>query len=123
MLFSEMPLLALPNELLLGLSEQLQSERDLNAFAQTNARLYCLLNAHLYRRNAQCSNSSALVWAACHGREATLARLLKERGDMQVTDTYSRTPLSLAAESGHDVAVGLLLHNGADMEVMDLSLG
>lgn len=57
----EMPLLHLPNELLSRCSEYLESESDINAFAQSNSRLYCLLNSYLYRRNVQQSESSALI--------------------------------------------------------------
>jgi hypothetical protein len=118
-----MLLLDLPNELLLCLSEQLGSESDLNAFARTTGRLYCLLNTHLYRRNVQWSGSSALVWAACQGREATLDKSLKEKGNIRATEIHNRTPLSLAAENGHDVAVYLLLRKGADPDVKDTLLG
>jgi hypothetical protein len=66
-----MPLLDLPNELLLKISENLESKRDINAIAQANRRLYCLLDSSLYRYNIQQSGSSALLWAARHGQEAT----------------------------------------------------
>ncbi|KAF2178770.1 hypothetical protein K469DRAFT_598122 [Zopfia rhizophila CBS 207.26] len=62
-----MPLLNLANELLYCISENLKSERDINAFAQANRRLYCLLNTYIYRYNIQQSGSSALLWAAQHG--------------------------------------------------------
>ena len=48
-----MPLLDLANELLQYISENLESERDINAFARINHRLYSLLNPYLYRRNIQ----------------------------------------------------------------------
>lgn len=61
-----MPLLDLANELLHRISENLELERDINAFAQANRRLYRLLNGYLYRYNVpvQQSGSSALLWAA-----------------------------------------------------------
>jgi ankyrin repeat protein len=118
-----MPLLDLPNELLVCFSEQLESEKDLNAFARANGRLYCLLNTYLYRRNVKWSGSSALLWAARQGEEATLGKLLKEKGNVRVKDTENRTPLSLAAENGYDAAVNLLLRNGANLEAKDKSLG
>jgi hypothetical protein len=40
-----MPLLHLPNELLRDISENLESEKDINAIAQANRRLYCLLDS------------------------------------------------------------------------------
>ncbi|PVH92129.1 hypothetical protein DM02DRAFT_469415, partial [Periconia macrospinosa] len=66
-----MPLLRLPDELLWCISENLNLERDINAFAQANRRLYGLLNTYLYRYNIRYSESSALLWAAQHGQEAT----------------------------------------------------
>ena len=49
------------------ISENLESERYINAIAQVNCRLYCLLDSYLYRYNIQQSGSSALLWAARHG--------------------------------------------------------
>ncbi|KAF2177263.1 hypothetical protein K469DRAFT_677513, partial [Zopfia rhizophila CBS 207.26] len=82
-----MPLLRLANELLKCIAESLGSERDINAFTQINRRLYDLLNLYLYRHNIQDSGSSALLWAAIHGQEATAQRLLGEGADIQ-TITY-----------------------------------
>src|SRR5947208_2261286 len=48
-----MPLHDLANKLLLRESENPESERDINTFTRTNGRLYYLLNASLYNRNAQ----------------------------------------------------------------------
>jgi hypothetical protein len=56
-----MLLLNLPNELLQNVSEYLESERDINAIAQANRRLYYLLDSYLYRYNIQQSRSSALL--------------------------------------------------------------
>ncbi|KAF1948110.1 hypothetical protein CC80DRAFT_459683 [Byssothecium circinans] len=63
-----MPLLRLANEVLYCISENLKFERGINAFAQANRRLYCLLNTYLYRYNIRQSGSSALLWAARHGQ-------------------------------------------------------
>ncbi|KAF2176500.1 hypothetical protein K469DRAFT_457640, partial [Zopfia rhizophila CBS 207.26] len=73
-----MSLLHLANEVLCCISENLELERDINAFVQANRRLYRLLNTHLYRYNIRRSRSSALLWAAQHGQEATAQRLLEE---------------------------------------------
>ena len=48
---SSMALLDLVNELLLAITETLESEKDINAFVQANARCFQLLNLHLYRYN------------------------------------------------------------------------
>ena len=97
-----MPLLDLANELLYCIAENLESERDVNAFAQAKRRLYRLLNSYLYRYNIQRSGSSALLWAAQHGQEATARRLLEEGASVQVTSISNGTPLVLAAAKGHE---------------------
>ena len=99
-----MPLLDIANELLLCLSENLVSERDINTFARTNHHLYYLLNAHLYVQNF---GSSALLWAAEHGREATAQRLLGEGANIQVTVKINA--LFIAAKNGHVAVYKLLL--------------
>src|SRR3954470_6742382 len=109
-----MPLLNLANELLHYISENLESERDINAFAQANRRLYHLLNSYLYRYNVQWSASSALVWTAQHGQEATARRLLAEGANIEATGKYDQTPLLWAAKEGHEGIVKLLLDKGAD---------
>ena len=108
-------LLALANELLHIMSKDLQSERDINAFAQANCRLYRLLNCYLYRYSIQQSGSSALLWAAEHGHEGTVRTLLEEGARVQITTNYNQTPLLLAAKQGHTTVVELLLNEG-DMD-------
>ena len=45
--------------------------------------------------------------------------LLKNRHDPDIKDTYGRTPLSWAAENGHEAVVKLLLEKGAELESKD----
>src|SRR5947207_13617146 len=112
-----MPLLDVANELLLCISEKLESESDVNAFTRTNHRLYYLLNTYLYRRHAQKFGSTALLWAARYGREATAQRLLEQGANIQVMDSFGCTPLYIAAEAGHQAVVKLLLANdGLDVK-------
>jgi ankyrin repeat protein len=110
-----MQLLYLANELLHCISENLELERDINAFAQANRRLYRLLNTYLYRHNIQQSRSSALLWGAQHGQEVTVRRLLGEGANVQALPNRNQTPLSAAAENGHEKVVKLLLKKGADV--------
>jgi ankyrin repeat protein len=103
----------LPNELLLCISENLQSEGDINAFSQTNRRLHDVLNTYLYRHNVQRLGSSGLWWAAKNGQEVTAQRFLEEDTDVDAKDTpNNRTPLNWAAEKGHKVVAKLLLDTG-----------
>ncbi|PWO22159.1 Arp, Ankyrin repeat protein, partial [Pyrenophora tritici-repentis] len=110
-----MPLLDLPNELLQNISEYLESDRDINAIAQADGRLYCLLDRYLYRYNIQQSGSSALLWAARHGQEVTAQKLLKENANIQAKNDNDEAPLFLAAENGHKQVVKLLIDKGADV--------
>jgi ankyrin repeat protein len=110
-----MLLLHLLNELLSRFSGYLESESDINAFTQTSSRLYCLLNSHLYRRNVQRSESSALIWAAQNGRRETALKLFNEHIDDQISIDCCVIPLCKAAEEGHEEIVRLLFDKGADI--------
>ena len=66
-----MPLLKLANELLQSIVQHLDSLKDINAFCQTNHRLYALLNTYLYHQEINRFGSSALLWAARYGHVAT----------------------------------------------------
>src|SRR5215471_14311366 len=103
-----MRLLDLANELLQTIAENLESEEDINAFALTNRRLYTLLNAYLYRHNVRQLGSSALLWAAERGQEATAQKLLNEGACVQAAQS-SWTPLLFAANCGHKTVAQLLL--------------
>ncbi|KAH8697410.1 ankyrin repeat-containing domain protein [Talaromyces proteolyticus] len=108
-----MALSTLPSELLLLISEALDSERDLNAFVRTNRRLFHLLNTTLYRHNIQFSGSSALEWAARYGRIETTKKLISQQANIHITNSDGQTPVGLAAQYDHKTIVELLLQNGA----------
>lgn len=108
-----MPLLSLPDELLLCLSENLESEKDIYAFAQASQRLYCVLNSLMYRYNIQNSKGSALLWASRRGQETTVWKFLGADVDMQGR-TYG-SALRAASFEGHEAIVRLLLEKGADV--------
>jgi ankyrin repeat protein len=112
-----MSLLHLANELLCSISENLESERDINAFAQANRHLYRLLNSYLYQQNIRQSECSALLWAAQHGQEATAQKLLRELVNYQGASDCYGTPLCVAAMKWHEHIVELLLDNGAGINV------
>ena len=115
-----MPLLDLANELLLCIAENLESERDINAFTRTNRHLYYLLNVYLYRHNVRKSDSWALLWAATRGREAAAQKLIAEGANLKVMDLYKQKPaLKIAAKKGHLAVVKLLLEAKEDVNVGD----
>jgi hypothetical protein len=53
--------LHLPTELLLLVANFLEAERDINSLAQTNKRIYFLVNPYLYQHNSLRLASSALL--------------------------------------------------------------
>ncbi|KAJ5955421.1 hypothetical protein N7501_009700 [Penicillium viridicatum] len=90
-------------------------------FVQTNTTLYKLLNTYLYCYDVQQLGSSALLWATQHGQEATTRKSLQEGAHIQTVFKSNRTPLALAAESGHEIVVKLLLAtDGVDPNCKDL---
>ncbi|KAJ5642416.1 hypothetical protein N7490_006416 [Penicillium lividum] len=111
-----MALLDLPNELLQAITQILESQRDINALAQTNCRLYFLLNPYLYSSNVRHHNSSALVWAAEHGQLQTAQKLICQGVDVQYHTNLGLVPLNLAVFNGHEAVTRLLLAYGADPE-------
>ena len=104
-----MQLLNLANELLQSIADCLEVQRDINAFTQTNRQLHTLLNPYLYQHNIQRFGSSALLWAAKHGQEATAQILLAQGANIEATTDHGWTPLLLAATNGHGPVVKLLL--------------
>src|SRR5438034_10145144 len=97
-----MPLLYLPNELLLCIAQNLELKRDTNALARTNRRLHNVLNDYLYCHGVAQFGSSALFWALKHGRETTAQKLIGAGANVQVRDFDGYTPLLLAAKYGYN---------------------
>jgi ankyrin repeat protein len=119
-----MSLLGWPDELLQLVIQYLESERDLNSFAQTNRRHYNLSNDYLYQYHIQHGESSALLWAAYHGRDMTARILLREGANpnveaAQLSRFPGQTPLAMAAQNGHETIVRLLIASRADPNIKD----
>lgn len=112
-----MSLLKLPNELILSIAANLVCERDINAAAQINRRLYSLLNVVLYRFSIRRGNNSALRWAAFHGFAPLVYMLLNIGANARATPRNSihLTALHLAAAEGHLPIVEALVQNGANI--------
>ncbi|CAG8924919.1 unnamed protein product [Penicillium salamii] len=109
-----MPLLALPNELLLVIAEALDSQNSINALARANHRCWSLLNSFLYAYNVQHYNGDALHWAAKHGRLQTARESLRQGAHVE-SIAFDLRPLSQAARSGHADIAALLVAHGADV--------
>ncbi|KAF5845576.1 hypothetical protein GGP41_009389 [Bipolaris sorokiniana] len=111
-----MPLVNLPHELLCAIvAEHLHAESDLNAFARTNRLLYHLTNPYLYDHNIRCSNDSALLWAAKHGQQRTVCKLLEKRAWLDSSTRRLGEALVLAAEAGHKSIAHYLFNEGANV--------
>ncbi|KAJ6447257.1 CoA-transferase family III domain protein [Purpureocillium lavendulum] len=127
----------LPEELVLHVSSWLTSAQDINALARSDTRLYRILNPTLYKRDAKHYGGSALKWsaihgqhrtaekalragasccdialafAAAHGHEKIVERLVKVEGiNVDTKLGYGRTPLATAAGRGYEGIVLCLL--------------
>lgn len=109
-------LLDLPPELILGIYKCLEYESDLNGFSQVNRFFYDLVNPQLYRRVLSVTRfglHSALDWAAEHGKEACVRRLL-EAGVPPDSGVRPWKPIMLAAQNGHVNVVKVLIDFGVD---------
>jgi Ankyrin repeats (3 copies) len=134
-----MPLLELPNELLLSTADKLNRLSDFNAFTRTNKRLYILLNCSLYRRDVRRAGGSALAWAAENGLERTAELSLAEGTNVDAARGYQgpspahstsfrrvrqlekkpisgMTPLQVAIFCEHESLALLLIEQGADIK-------
>lgn len=128
-----MPLLGLPNELLLLVAENLKQLKNMSSFLRANRRLASLLTPLLHRCAMEdVGPLSALQWAVWKGHE-TLARILLDKG---VDIDYfaprhipsrsrggfrnargDRTALYCAVDCQNLAMVKLLLDKGADVNL------
>ncbi|KAH6641940.1 ankyrin repeat-containing domain protein [Boeremia exigua] len=146
---SAMFLPELPNELLQQICEVLKTPQDILSFSQSSRALCRLTEDHMYRVDAQERNSSALLWAAAHGRLRTAEKALKalqgtgrstesesDDSDLELYDSESGSeadantttepapnPVGIAlvnaAENGHTSLVRLLIEHGAELDWRD----
>ena len=110
-----MPFLALPNEILLLVLENLERERDIYALLRTNNRTYSLAIDCLYQRNINRTGGSALVWCSRKGYGNCVRQLLALNADVNIQDRDGYSPLMRAAQSGCPITTGLLVHYGASL--------
>jgi len=69
-----------PADCLLLIADHLPSERDLNAIARTNWRLYSIFNPYLYRHSIQHHGKTATLWWSIRRGEENTARLSLQAG-------------------------------------------
>ncbi|EAW17215.1 Ankyrin repeat protein [Aspergillus fischeri NRRL 181] len=110
-----MSLLNLPLDVLYEIASHVDSDRDLNALAQTCSPLYTVFNFELYRRDAKRGRNRALFWAVQGNQNGTLWKSL----DAGASAPWP-TLLSLAAEHDSVLAMKvLLLQDGADIKAVE----
>jgi hypothetical protein len=114
-----MPLVDLPNELLLSIADHLRRQRDISAFARSSRRLYGQVNRYLYQRNIRKGRTHALFWATECGREATALKAIDAGADVNLSVSrqgrHMPTALHVACARGSLSFVALLLSNGASV--------
>ena len=111
-----MSLDALPDELLSMIALNVRSRRRLSRLARASRRLHSIANGTLYRLDARKYGSSALFWAAEHGREDT-ARTALDWGASVVARKGNRTPITVAARENHIEVMRVLLSASGDMDI------
>ncbi|KAE8316468.1 ankyrin repeat-containing domain protein [Aspergillus transmontanensis] len=115
-----MPLLDLPDELLLLIIESLDNEKDILSFLVTHSQVYGIQQmGPLYAYNIKFSGSSSLLWYAEKGYESAVETLLEKGADLECKAGDWETPLILAALYGHRHIAKLLIEKGCDLESKD----
>ncbi|KAJ5804844.1 hypothetical protein N7474_010731 [Penicillium riverlandense] len=114
-----MSILTLPNELLLLIMEQLETEKEIFALLQVNRRLYEISMPLLYQHNVQYLAGSALHRCAASGQQIGIQRLLEFHADPNTIDEDGIQPLALAINGGHRDIISLLIENGASLQMED----
>ncbi|RHZ48403.1 uncharacterized protein CDV56_103714 [Aspergillus thermomutatus] len=109
-----MSLSGLPGEIIQLIAGHLDTQRAINALAQTNRLLYSQLNSVLYRYHVQhYIPSPALAWAAENGQLGALVKLLQAGAEIpQVVRPITNHPIAKAAANGHAQIVEILLDAG-----------
>lgn len=125
-----MPLLGLPNELLLIIAEVLKPEtpgespKDFIHLLQTNRHLASLLTPFLHGLHETALRDrgylSALAWAACHGHLGLVRLALDKGANANAATTEGScfyTPLLWAVQGESEEVVKLLLERGAQINL------
>ncbi|KAJ5131966.1 hypothetical protein N7448_006124 [Penicillium atrosanguineum] len=105
-----MPLLALPNELLLIIASQLKNLGDINALTQVCRRCYEVINFHVYVRDIKDNEGNGLILAAQHGQLGAVRKFIDQGQDpFDYIDSDGGMPLNEAALYGRKDVVLFLL--------------
>ncbi|KAE8420553.1 ankyrin repeat-containing domain protein [Aspergillus pseudocaelatus] len=115
-----MPLLDLPNELLLLIIESLPSEKDvLSILPWYSEKGYTMLEKGADIESTDLDCFTPLICAASHGHEDVVRLLLEKGADLEAEDDEECTPVIWAARKGYEGVVRLLIEKGADLQHED----
>ena len=116
-----MSLLSLPPEIILLISSNLDSPKDLLSFLRTSQKFYHLLINELYQHNIRLDGGSALLWYASRGDELGVRNMLRAGADVNIRSPTraQSTALLEAVSTKHTNVVQALLENGALPDVAD----
>lgn len=116
-------LLALPNELLHLVAENLKRPKDLVSLVLTCRHLASLCTPRLHNFALEDKDGlSALHWASKRGHKALVQLILDHGYEVDPRDDWEATPLHLAAYEGHQEITFLLLEYGANVFASDKAL-
>lgn len=115
-----MSLLDFPNEILFLIAKTLRA-KDLSSLYTTNS-FFATLTTPLLKRifDQDKDGLPVLCWAAGKGYQRWCSLLLRRGHDVNITSAGTEfTPLHLAAGSGHELMIELLLERGAVVDALD----
>ncbi|RDW81541.1 ankyrin repeat domain-containing protein [Aspergillus mulundensis] len=107
--------LTLPLEIMIMIGKAVDSQRDLNALAQTSKALYPTLSLLLYRQDIA-GPCNSLFWAAKTNNTAMISRIIDDNVHVDKTDKDNMMPLCYAARFNHIEAATLLVEKGCRLE-------
>ena len=115
-----MPLLSLPHEILLLITQQLDLCRDLLRVICLNRFCYNLFISDLYKRDVASTGGFVLIWQADRGFETGVREMIAAGANVDLQHPLlQRTPLLMAIRQSHAHVVKILLENGATPDLMD----
>ncbi|KAJ5959548.1 uncharacterized protein N7479_006698 [Penicillium vulpinum] len=134
-----MSLALLPTELILMIEENLERQRDRNAFIRTTPRFALIFDDQLYKHNTAHQNAWIILWAAKRGLDSTIRKCLRAGAKITRRDRFRSHlrdidapealnvvprhpkphPLVAAAEIGSVACIKLILEKGVYPNLLD----
>jgi ankyrin repeat protein len=107
-----MPLLDLPNEILLSIAECLEYSWDVNCLVRVNQHTYTLLSPYLYRHDLQYTPISTLDCGVTLGWDIIVRKLMDKKVLPREYDKhYLQKKMAVAAKNGHLQVLSLFMES------------